>query len=93
MPQNRAATYCYALSTGERCLVGSFAYDDAAFRDTASWASAHATELAPLIEARVDLDEAPETFRALADGTLTAGKVLIYPARGADGHVMSEISG
>jgi threonine dehydrogenase-like Zn-dependent dehydrogenase len=70
----------YALSTGERCLVGSFSYDDAAFRDTATWASAHATDLAPLIEARVDLDKAPETFRALAEGTLTAGKVLVYPA-------------
>ena len=52
---------------------------DAAFRDTATWASANATDLAPLIEARVDLDEAPETFRALAEGTLTAGKVLVYP--------------
>ena len=70
----------YALSTGERCLVGSFSYDDAAFRDTATWASAHAADLAPLIEARVDLDDAPETFRALAEGTLTAGKVLVYPA-------------
>ena len=93
MATPRLDLIAYTLSTGERCLVGSFAYDDAAFRDTASWASAHATELAPLIEARADLDEAPEAFRALADGTLTAGKVLIYPVRGADGHVMSEISG
>lgn len=70
----------YALTTGERCLVGSFAYDDAAFLETASWASANAADLASLIEARVDLDEAPDTFRALADGELTAGKVLVYPA-------------
>ena len=70
----------YALTTGERCLVGSFSYDDAAFRDTATWASANVADLAPLIDARVDLDEAPDAFRALAEGTLTAGKVLVYPA-------------
>lgn len=70
----------YALTTGERSLVGSFSYDEAAFGETATWASAHAAELAPLIEARVDLADAPETFRALAEGTLTASKVLVYPS-------------
>jgi threonine dehydrogenase-like Zn-dependent dehydrogenase len=70
----------YAVSTGERALIGSFSYDEDAFRDTASWASAHTAELEPLIEGRVDLDEAPEAFRAIASGTLTASKVLVYPA-------------
>jgi threonine dehydrogenase-like Zn-dependent dehydrogenase len=81
MAAPRVELAAYALSTGERSLLGSFSYDEAAFRDTASWAGAHADELAPLIEARVGLDEAPETFRALADGKLTAGKVLVYPSR------------
>ncbi len=69
----------YPVSTGERAIIGSFAYDIAAFRDTASWAGDHAAELAPLIEAKVSLDEAPDTFRGLADGSLRASKVLVYP--------------
>jgi threonine dehydrogenase-like Zn-dependent dehydrogenase len=69
----------YAVSTGERSVLGSFSYDDAGFADTAAWAGAHAAELAPLIERRIGLDEAPGAFRALADGDLTAGKILVRP--------------
>lgn len=75
----------YALSTGERSLLGSFSYDDAGFRDTAAWAGAHAATVTPLIESRVELAEAPAAFRALADGELVAGKVLVYPS-GPDRH-------
>jgi threonine dehydrogenase-like Zn-dependent dehydrogenase len=71
----------YAISTGERSLLGSFSYDDAGFAETAAWAGAHAAELAPLIEARIGLDEAPGTFRALGEGRLPAGKILVYPGR------------
>jgi threonine dehydrogenase-like Zn-dependent dehydrogenase len=71
----------YALSTEERAILGSFSYDERAFRDTAQWASAHATELEPLIDARVGLDGAPDAFRALAEGRLSASKILVYPAR------------
>ena len=85
MAAPRVEIAAYALSTGERSIVGSFSYDTAAFRDTAIWAGAHATELSPLIEARVGLAEAPDTFRALAEGTLRASKVLVYPA-GPDEH-------
>ena len=71
----------YAVSTGERTLLGSFSYDNAAFTETAAWAGAHAAELAPLIEAHITLDEAPARFRALAEGRLTAGKVLVHPTQ------------
>jgi threonine dehydrogenase-like Zn-dependent dehydrogenase len=70
----------YAISTGERSLLGSFSYDDAAFAGTAAWTGAHAAELAPLIGARIGLDEAPAAFRALAEGEPTAGKILVHPA-------------
>ena len=69
----------YAVSTGERSIVGTFSYDDAAFVDTAGWVGAHAGSLEPLVEAHVDLDHAPDTFRALARGELTASKVLVHP--------------
>jgi threonine dehydrogenase-like Zn-dependent dehydrogenase len=88
MAAPRVEIAAYALSTGERTITGSFAYDIAAFNDTAVWASDHAAQLAPLIEARVSLDEAPETFRALAGGTMRASKVLVYPA-GAPQHLPS----
>lgn len=80
MAAPRVEIAAYALSTAERAIIGSFSYDIAAFRDTATWAGAHAAELAPLIGARVGLTEAPDTFRGLADGTLRASKVLVYPA-------------
>lgn len=69
----------YAVSTGERSIVGTFSYDDRAFTETAAWVGAYADSLGPLIEAHVDLDEAPSTFRALARGELTASKVLVHP--------------
>jgi threonine dehydrogenase-like Zn-dependent dehydrogenase len=80
MAAPRVELAAYALSTAERAIVGSFSYDNATFADTATWAGANAAEVAPLIEARVSLNEAPETFRALADGTLRASKVLVYPS-------------
>lgn len=75
----RVELSAYAISTAERSLLGSFSYDDAAFRDTAAWAAEHAAELESLVDARVGLAEAPATFRALADHTLKAAKVLVYP--------------
>jgi threonine dehydrogenase-like Zn-dependent dehydrogenase len=85
----RVEISAYAVSTEERTILGSFSYDEAGFRQTAKWASAHAPSLLPLIDARVDLDDAPETFRALANGELHASKVLVYPSgtpdRRADG--------
>jgi threonine dehydrogenase-like Zn-dependent dehydrogenase len=71
----------YAVSTAERTILGSFCYDEDEFRDTARWASDHAADLAPLISGRVTLAEAPATFRALADHTLTASKMLVYPSQ------------
>ena len=76
----RVELSAYAISTQERSLLGSFSYDEAAFRDTAAWAAEHATELESLVDARVGLTEAPATFRALADHTLEAAKVLVYPS-------------
>ena len=70
----------YAISTAERSVLGSFTYDDADFTQTAAWAGAHADELAPLIESRISLAEAPDAFRALAEGQLVAGKILVRPA-------------
>lgn len=80
MAAPRVEISAYAVSTEERTILGSFSYDEAGFRQTAAWSSAHAAELEPLIDARVDLDDAPETFRALANGELHASKVLVYPS-------------
>lgn len=71
----------YEISTAERTLFGSFCYDEKEFSDTARWASEHAADLEPLISGRVSLAEAPDTFRALADHTLTASKILVYPTQ------------
>jgi threonine dehydrogenase-like Zn-dependent dehydrogenase len=69
----------YAVSTKERSVVGSFCYDVADFAQTASWVAEQAERLAPLIDGAVDLDGAADAFQRLADGSLRASKVLIYP--------------
>ncbi len=68
----------YSITTAERDLLGSFGYNDAAFRDTALWIGGREAELAPLINHEINLDEAPEAFRALASGELQASKVLVF---------------
>ena len=77
MGSPRVEVNAYSISTEERTVLGSFSYTEAEFRDTAAWVGAHAVELGVLVDTRVDLDEAPETFRALAARELSASKVLV----------------
>lgn len=72
----------YEVSIEERSLVGSSCYSVAEFRATAAWAATVSDGLARLVEQRVDLREAPDAFRGLADGSWSAGKVLVFPPRG-----------
>jgi threonine dehydrogenase-like Zn-dependent dehydrogenase len=76
----RVEVNAYAISTEERTVLGSFSYSEAEFRDTAEWVGAHAADLGVLVDARVNLDDAPEMFRALAAKELAASKVLVYPS-------------
>jgi hypothetical protein len=83
MGSPRIELNAYAISTEERTVLGSFSYTEAEFRDTAEWVGVHADELGMLVDARVDLADAPETFRALAARELTASKVLVFLNRPA----------
>lgn len=69
----------YAISTGERSLIGSFCYSASEFARTARWAARTELDLSVLIEGRVGLDEAAESFTRLARGQNPAGKVLVCP--------------
>jgi threonine dehydrogenase-like Zn-dependent dehydrogenase len=76
----------YALSTEERTLVGSFCYTGNDFRETAAWVGTSPRDLAPLIDGRVGMSDAPAAFHELGRGESTASKVLVYPAGlGGDG--------
>lgn len=68
----------YAISTEERSIIGSFCYNPREFADTAGWAGANAAELAPLIDGRVSLADAAETFARLSRGEMQASKVMVY---------------
>jgi threonine dehydrogenase-like Zn-dependent dehydrogenase len=68
------------LVVGERALKGSFNYSREDFADTARWVASGEVDLAPVIEARVDLDGLVTAFRAYADGTTAAMKTLYEPA-------------
>ncbi|WP_181766594.1 zinc-dependent alcohol dehydrogenase [Streptomyces albidus (ex Kaewkla and Franco 2022)] len=74
----------YAVSTQERALIGSFCYSASEFAQTAQWVAATDLDLSALIEGRVGLDGAPDSFTALARGEDQASKVLVYP-HGAPG--------
>jgi threonine dehydrogenase-like Zn-dependent dehydrogenase len=69
----------YALSTAERALIGSFTYSAAEFGDTAEWVGTVPEGIGALIDGRVDLDGAPQSFDDLARGRSTASKILVFP--------------
>lgn len=79
MEQPQLSVDAYRISTEERTVLGSFCYSVSDFRSTAEWLVDSGDALLPLIDRRVGLDDAAETFRTLADGTLKASKVLVYP--------------
>jgi len=69
----------YALSTSERSLIGSFTYSAAEFADTADWVGTVPEGIGALIDGRVDLDGAPQSFDDLARGRSKASKILVFP--------------
>ena len=69
----------YDISIGERELVGSYCYSDAHFRNTADWVSEGHPELDLLIDKELPLADGPDVFRTLADGSVSANKILLVP--------------
>jgi threonine dehydrogenase-like Zn-dependent dehydrogenase len=69
----------YAISIGERELLGSYCYSDVHFRGTAAWVSEGHPELDLLIDKELPLEDGPEVFRTLADGSVSANKILLVP--------------
>lgn len=70
----------YAISTRERSIIGTFGYSSADFRASAVWAAEAPEDLDALIERTEPLTAGPEIFRALADHSLDAHKILLSPA-------------
>jgi threonine dehydrogenase-like Zn-dependent dehydrogenase len=69
----------YAVSTGERALIGSFTYNAAEFAETAAWVGTVPDGIEFLIDGRVGWDGAPQSFDDLARGRSTASKILVFP--------------
>lgn len=67
----------FAVSTGERTIVGSFTYSAQDFLDAASFVASGAPGIGELISREVSPEEADATFTALSKGDGTAGKVLV----------------
>jgi threonine dehydrogenase-like Zn-dependent dehydrogenase len=68
----------FAISIGERELVGSFTYSAAEFSEVARWVSEEPADLATLLEPAVTIAQGPEAFRAMAAGDIPAGKILVF---------------
>src|SRR4051794_31239516 len=69
----------YAVSTGERSLVGAFTYSAQEFADTAAWVGSVPDGIEALIDGRVGWDGAAQSFDDLARGRSTASKILVFP--------------
>ncbi|HLR83704.1 MAG TPA: alcohol dehydrogenase catalytic domain-containing protein [Nocardioidaceae bacterium] len=67
----------YAISTGERSLIGAFSYTSHEFAETARWVGAEPPELAGLVERVVPIEQGPAQFAELAADLTVAGKVLV----------------
>lgn len=78
----------YAVSTEERTVIGSFCYSANEFTETAQWVAETDLDLSALVEGRVDLSEAADSFTSLARGENPASKVLVYP-HGTDDPALS----
>lgn len=67
----------FAVSTGERSIIGTFVYSADAFRTAASWTAQAQVGVERLISQVIPAAEAPAMFARLAEGSGPAGKVLV----------------
>ncbi len=67
----------YAISAGEKTVIGSYTSSERTFRDTAEWVSAGRPELDRMIGDLVDLDSTAVALTALADGTSRSNKTIV----------------
>jgi threonine dehydrogenase-like Zn-dependent dehydrogenase len=75
----------YAVSTGERTLIGAFTYTADDFAQTAAWVGTVPDGIGALIDGRVGWDGAPQSFEDLARGRSAASKILVFPQGPPDG--------
>jgi threonine dehydrogenase-like Zn-dependent dehydrogenase len=69
----------YAVSTGERTLIGSFTYTSVEFAQTAAWVGTVPEGIQSLIDGRVGWESVRQSFDDLARGRSTASKILVFP--------------
>lgn len=75
----------FAVSTGQRHLVGSFCYSREVFTEAVGLlapGAAAGSEPGTLISRQVTMDEAPDTFAQMAAGQIDPGKVLVQMTQG-----------
>lgn len=75
VPQAQLDTF--AVSTGERCLIGSFSYTAREFADVAAWVATAPRVLASLVHKTVPIEDANQAFADLAAGSDIPGKILV----------------
>lgn len=77
MAAQRLDLDAFAVSIGERSLVGAFSYTSREFAETAQWVGTEPSQLAALVEREVTVEQAPREFAAFAAGSTAPGKVLV----------------
>ena len=67
----------YAISTGERSVMGSYCYSDEHFAEAAAWVGAGQSLLDDLVGRTWRLEQAHEAFTDLIEGELPMGKSMV----------------
>lgn len=67
----------YGITVSERIVIGSYCYSEEHFRSTAEWVGEGHPALDLLIDRTLLLEDGPEAFRSVADGTGGSNKTLL----------------
>ena len=78
MDSPRICLDAYAVSAGERALIGTICSTREHFRDTAVWAAQNPGILDRLVDRRERLEYGARVFAELLAGTANANKVLLF---------------
>ncbi|MFF1946438.1 zinc-binding dehydrogenase [Rhodococcus qingshengii] len=82
----------YAISTGERSLIGSYCYSDEHFAEAAAWVGAGQPLLDDLVGRTWRLDQTCEAFTDLIQGELPMGKSMVLSQSANDNQQKEQLS-
>lgn len=69
----------YAVSAGERAIIGTISSTRRDYMETADWVAANPSVVEAMVDAHEALEDGPQVFERLLGGVSRANKVLLHP--------------